>query len=136
MSQLGHLEAAVMECLWARGEPMPVRQVLEQLNSQRDLAYTTVMTVLDNLHRKGMVERSKTGRAWVYRAADSRSSYTAELMEQALAGNPDRSAALLHFVEKLSPGEIEQLRRILDTPGQPNGAVSQGVASTKVTRRR
>lgn len=46
-----------MECLRARGEAMSVRRVLEQLNSDRDLAYTTVMTVLDNLHRKGIAER-------------------------------------------------------------------------------
>ena len=115
VNHLGQLEAAVMECLWSHDEPMPVREVLKQLNATRDLAYTTVMTVLDNLHKKHMVLRSKAGRAWVYQPARSRSSYTEELMEEALAGNPDRRAALLHFVEKLSEGELEQIRRLLDS---------------------
>lgn len=110
---LGHLEAAAMECLWAQASPATVREVLEDLNQERELAYTTVMTVLDNLHRKGMVWREKSGRAWAYHPAAPRSEYTAELMSEALAGNPDRSSALLRFVEQLPDGELAQLRGIL-----------------------
>ena len=124
MAQLGHLEATVMDCLWSHEKPMSVREVLELLNRDRDLAYTTVMTVLDNLYRKGMVRREKSGRAWVYLAAASRSSYTAELMEQALADSPDRRMALLRFVEQLSAEEIAQLRRVLDSPDPQEGSAS------------
>lgn len=129
MSHLGQLEAAVMECLWARHEVMPVREVLTELNGSRNLAYTTVLTVLDNLHRKGMVARCKAGRAWVYRPLGSRSSYTVQLMEEALAGNPDRGAALLHFVEKLPAGELEQLRRLLDSPDPELGVTADPFTS-------
>jgi predicted transcriptional regulator len=52
MLGLGELEASVMDVLWSTAEPLRVRQVLDELNQHRDLAYTTVMTVLDNLHRK------------------------------------------------------------------------------------
>ena len=124
MAHLGQLEAAVMEFLWAYDGPMSVREVLERLNEDRGLAYTTVMTVLDNLHRKHMVSREKAGRAWVYRPAASRSSYTAELMRQALADSPDRDSALLRFVEQLPESEVAQLRRLLDPtaePGRPAG---------------
>jgi predicted transcriptional regulator len=129
VSQLGQLEAAVMECLWGHDEPMPVRDVLKHLNTTKDLAYTTVMTVLDNLHKKNMVRRTKVGRAWVYQPTRSRSSYTAELMEEALAGNPDRPAALLHFVEKLPEGELEQLRQLLDRSSNPSLQASPPAAS-------
>ncbi|QIK75775.1 MULTISPECIES: BlaI/MecI/CopY family transcriptional regulator [Nocardioides] len=129
VSHLGQLEAAVMECLWAHDEAMPVREVLTELNGSRELAYTTVMTVLDNLHRKGMVARSKAGRAWVYIPVGSRSSYTAELMEEALAGNPDRGAALLHFVEKLPADELMQLRQLLDPTGPDPSVTSKSPAS-------
>lgn len=117
MAQLGQLEAAVMERLWDREGPLSVREVLDQLNEDRDLAYTTVMTVLDNLHRKHLVRREKSGRAYVYRPVRSRASYTAELMEQALADSPDRGSALLRFVEQLPPAEVDALRRVLDPAG-------------------
>lgn len=122
MAQLGQLEAAVMDRLWKWDRPVSVREVLDDLNKDRELAYTTVMTVLDNLHRKGMVLREKTGRAYVYRPTRSRASHTAELMEQVLSKNPDRSGALLRFVEQLSAGEVEALRRVVDStdPRRPD----------------
>ena len=114
MAQLGHLEAAVMDRLWSRDEPLSVREVLEDLRAERPLAYTTVMTVLDNLHRKGIVIRQKSGRAYVYRPSRSRETHTADLMEQALSSSRDRGGALLRFVEKMSSEEAEDLRRALD----------------------
>jgi predicted transcriptional regulator len=114
MAQLGHLEAAVMDRLWSRDEPLSVREVLEDLRAERPLAYTTVMTVLDNLHRKGIVIRQKSGRAYVYRPSRSRETHTADLMEQALSSSRDRGGALLRFVEKMSTEEAEDLRRALD----------------------
>ena len=124
MAQLGQLEAAVMERLWSWDRPVAVRDVLEDLNQDRKLAYTTVMTVLDNLHRKGMVLREKSGRAYLYRPTRSRASHTAELMEQALSRSPDRRGALLRFVEQMSAGELAELRRALDAaaPRHKSGA--------------
>ncbi len=61
MRPLGDLEAVVMARLWEWDRPASVRQcvreVLEDLNDERPLAYTTIMTVMDNLHRKGMLSR-------------------------------------------------------------------------------
>jgi predicted transcriptional regulator len=112
--QLGQLEAVVMERLWASEGPAAVRDVLEDLRKERAIAYTTVMTVLDNLHRKGMVTREKAGRAYRYRPAHTREQYTAALMEQVLAGSGDRGAALMHFVERMPPEEIRRLRHALE----------------------
>ena len=114
MAQLGQLEAAVMERLWAWDRPVAVRDVLEDLQRERTLAYTTVMTVMDNLHRKGMVLREKSGRAYLYRPTRSRATHTAELMEAALSATGDRSTALLRFVEKLPPEEVDDLRGLLN----------------------
>jgi len=111
---LGQLEATVMERLWASERSVAVRGVLVDLQKERAIAYTTVMTVLDNLHRKGMVTREKAGRAYRYRPAYTREEHTAALMEQVLAGSGDRGAALMHFVEQMPPDEIRRLRQALE----------------------
>lgn len=110
-----------MERLWRWDRPAAVREVLEDLQQDRQLAYTTVMTVLDNLHRKGMVLREKTGRAYMYRPTRSRESYTAELMEQVLARTSDRRGALLRFVEQMSEAEVAELRGTLAKIEQQTG---------------
>lgn len=61
-----------MEILWTHPEAMTVRDVHELLAERRDLAYTTVMTVLDRLSKKGIARRELEGRAWLYRPARSR----------------------------------------------------------------
>lgn len=113
MRRLGDLETLVMEQLWAAGEPLSVRQVLEALPDGRNRAYTTVMTVMDNLFRKRFVERERAGRAYIYKPSQSRAGYTAEVMEEALARGGDRGAALMHFVDQLAPEESAQLRALL-----------------------
>lgn len=113
MRGLGQLEATVMERVWNAADPMTVRAVLESLQQDRQIAYTTVMTVMDNLHSKGFLTRERTGRAYAYRAARPREEYEAGLMEDVLAGSADRTATLLHFVEKISPDELAELRALL-----------------------
>ncbi len=67
MAVLGDLEQHVMAVLWRAQTPVSVRDVHERLHYSRDVAYTTVMTVLDRLGKKGVVERRLEGRAWLYR---------------------------------------------------------------------
>jgi predicted transcriptional regulator len=111
---LGELEAAVMDRIWAGATPVLVRDVVEALRPERPLAYTTVMTVMDNLYRKGWLRRERDGRAWRYEASGSRGSYTAELMKDALSATEDRGSALAHFVAQMTPSEAAALRRALD----------------------
>lgn len=117
MTGLGELEAAAMDVLWAAAEPLTVRLVLDTLNEQRSLAYTTVLTVLDNLHRKGWVEREKQGRAFAYRAAETREVATARALREVLDASPDAEAVLLHFARSVSPTESAALRQALDEDG-------------------
>ena len=114
MRQFGELEAVIMDRLWDQGRPMLVREMVEDLHGDRPLAYTTVMTVMENLHRKGWLRRERDGRAWRYEPTGSRSGYTASLMTDALATSPDRRTALAHFVLQMSPHDAALLREALD----------------------
>jgi predicted transcriptional regulator len=112
VSKLGDLERAAMEVLWESAQPMVVRDVMRAL-SERDLAYTTVMTVLDRLAKKGFVQRHRDGRAWCYEPSASRESYIAQLMLDALSLTGDREAALAHFAHSVSSPEAEVLSQAL-----------------------
>jgi predicted transcriptional regulator len=89
-----------------------VREVADALQS-RELAYTTVMTVLDRLAGKGMVERERTGRAWSYRPAAPREAYIARLMLDALDLAGSRDAALVRFARSVTGTEADVLRAAL-----------------------
>ena len=109
MPALGDLEVQVMRTIWARGEPVTVRDVLGDLQAQRPLAYTTVMTVMGNLRKKGWLRRHDEGRAYRYEPLVSAEEYSAALMRQALAASTDRPAVLMHFLGDLSPEETVAL---------------------------
>lgn len=116
MARLGDLERAVMEYLWSCAEPQTVRQVHEVLSAHRDLAYTTVMTVLQRLAKKDLVVQHRDDRAYRYAPTHGRDELVAGLMMDALAQvshSDTREAALVHFVERVGPEEAAALRRAL-----------------------
>lgn|SRR5574337_1623145 len=117
LTHLGDLERAVMDCLWSTSEPQTVRKVHETLSLQRDLAYTTVMTVLQRLARKNLVSQIRDDRAHRYTPVRSRDELVARLMVEALDQASDsgsRHAALMQFVERVGVDEADVLRRALD----------------------
>ncbi len=119
MRRFGELEAVIMDRLWEWGRPVLVREMVGALHDDRPLAYTTVMTVMENLYRKGWLRRERDGRA-------SRSSYTAALMNDALATSPDRRTALTHFALQMSPHDAALLREALgQAPGEPKAGESR-----------
>lgn len=108
-----------MDVLWSAAPHegwLTVREVHAQLASQRDIAYTTVMTVMDRLARKELVTQHRDGRAYRYQARASRSDLTAELMRETLddISRGDRGQALVAFVEDSSPEDVAALRRALE----------------------
>ena len=120
MRRFGELEAVIMEQLWEWGRPVLVREMVDALHDDRAPAYTTVMTVMENLYRKGWLRRERDGRAWRYEPTGSRSGYTAALMNDALATNPDRRTALAHFALQMSPHDAALLREALEQAlGEP-----------------
>ena len=113
MREFGELEAVIMDRLWEWGRPTLVREVVDDLRGDRPLAYTTVMTVMENLYQKGWLRRGRDGRAWRYEPTGSRSGYTAALMNSALATSTDRRTALAHFVLQMSPHDAALLEQAL-----------------------
>lgn len=114
MARFGDLEAAIMDVVWAAGAPVRVREVSEQLNRDRPLAFNTVQTVMENLYRKGWLGRQKDGRAYWYQPARSRDDYADGLLTEALSAAGDPAATLLRLVGDLEPGEAARLRAALD----------------------
>lgn len=113
MRPFGDLESVVMEHLWSSNEPLTVREVLSLIERHRPLAYTTVLTVMDNLHRKGHLQREREGRAFRYWPSKDRAEHTAELMHELLGDSGDLSVTLLKFVDQMSPSEVKRLKRAL-----------------------
>ncbi|OBJ00505.1 transcriptional regulator [Mycobacterium sp. 1165196.3] len=133
LTRLGDLERAVMDHLWSTPEPQTVRQVHEALSAQRDLAYTTIMTVLQRLAKKNLVSQIRDDRAHRYAPVHGRDELVAGLMVDALAQAEDpggRQAALVHFVERVGADEAEALRRALAEleANQRNNSPSAGAA--------
>lgn len=102
-----------MEAVWSLDRPASVHELIEALEG-KPVAYTTTITVLGRLRTKGWLQRSRSGRAYLYSATHDQHEYAARLMSQALDVTPDRDAALLSFAGLLDAGEAEQLRRALD----------------------
>ena len=113
MRGFGDLEAVIMDRLWSRDSSATVRDVLEDLSVDRKIAYTTVMTVMDNLFRKGWLTRELDGRAFRYAPIDSREKYSAVLMREALADSRDADATLVHFLAGMTEEDSDALRRAL-----------------------
>jgi predicted transcriptional regulator len=115
----GELENAVLGLLHAAGTPLSPGAVRERLGG--DLAYTTVVTILSRLHAKGVLERARAGRAYLYAPVADEPGLAARRMANVLAEEPDREAVLARFVSALSRSDEELLRRMLgDTADGPD----------------
>jgi predicted transcriptional regulator len=112
----GELEQAIMDIVWAADRPITGREVVDQLTHSRPVIYTTVLTVMDRLARKGILEKQPTGKAHTYQAVQSRETYTAQRMASLLGAGGNPTAVLLRFVEQLPPEQADQLRAALQTP--------------------
>jgi predicted transcriptional regulator len=109
----GDLEAVVMDRLWDRAGTTTVRAVFEDLHQSREIAYTTVMSTMDNLHRKGWLARERQGKAFLYWPTLTREEYSARLMRDALDAGGDSGAVLTHFLRQMTDEESATLRTAL-----------------------
>src|SRR5260370_762910 len=119
MRQLGELEAVIMDRLWEWGRPALVREVVDDLHAERPLAYTTVMTVMENLHRKGWLRRGRGGRAGRYEPPRSPAGDTPAPINEALTTSSDPRTALAPFVLQMSPPDAPLLREAAPPAGPP-----------------
>lgn len=113
---LGPLGAEIMDVLWAEGDPLTVRQVLDRLNHGRDrpLAYTTVMTVLGRLADRGVLRRTPQGRGYVYEplVPDVAAIAVRDVIDEF------GDAAVAHFLDQANtdPQVRARLRKLLQEP--------------------
>lgn len=111
---LGTLEERLMEVLWRSG-PLPVRDVCARLKGKPVLAYTTVMTTLDRLFKKGLLARVKDGNAFVYQPALSRDDYRRRIVESTVSGlmrASDANPVLAAFVDAAAEVDEDNLSRL------------------------
>lgn len=115
---LGDLESDIMEIVWRSPNPVSVRDVTENLQHKRQIAYTTVMTVMNRLVDKGLLNRKQDGRAYNYKSAVSKDKFLTRISRQIIKnfmasfGN----TAIAHFteeVERLAPQRRKHLRKLL-----------------------
>ena len=111
MATLGELERALMERLWSAPEPVAATTLRDELG-ERDVALTTVHTVLTRLEHKGFVVQDE-GRPRRFRPRASREDHAAELMHEVLGQSADRQAVLARFVGSVNPDEARLLRELL-----------------------
>jgi len=116
-TRLGDLEAAIMTVIWECGEAT-VEEVRNSLDREKKPAYTTVMTVMSRLAEKGVLEREKQGRAFLYRAAANQSevagSMLTSLVDRLYAGSPGRAIAhLIETEEDVGDDELARLEELI-----------------------
>jgi predicted transcriptional regulator len=116
MASLGELERAIMDILWSSDAALSAYDLQERLaadESRKQLAATTVLTVLSRLENKGFVARERSSRPHRYSAAATREEHMAELMHDVLGSASNRTAVLERFIGQVSPEEADALRRLL-----------------------
>ncbi|MFC1564227.1 BlaI/MecI/CopY family transcriptional regulator [candidate division KSB1 bacterium] len=114
---LGDLEADIMELLWQKGE-LTVREVYGILKSDREIAYTTVMTVMSRLSEKGLLDKIKSGSAYIYIPIVSESEFTQSTVKKVMKSLLEDFAApsinqFIDFFEE-DPQKMEELAKLIE----------------------
>jgi predicted transcriptional regulator len=113
LEQLGRLETELMERAWAHGQ-ISVRDLHQEMD--RRLAYTTLMTTMDRLYKKGLLQRRKDGKAYIYSPAMSEREYqeslTRHLFGMMLSDCRNSNAVLSRFVDAVSQTDAKMLNEL------------------------
>jgi len=114
--RLGELQLQVMDVVWRMGRAT-VADVHEHLSAGRKIAYTTVLTTLRALERRGMVRHEQAGKAYVYEPAVDRDQYTTssvgKLVDDLFGGQTEGLLCHLLGAERLTQSELAEIRRML-----------------------
>ena len=117
IKQLGDLETDIMSVVWEKGR-VTVQDVKDALEPRRSLAYTTVMTVLSRLAEKGILERRKDGRAYIYTPSSSQDKMAGSLLRSLVQRLYDGATgkAIAHLLEEddaVDDAELERLEQLI-----------------------
>ncbi|HEX4743668.1 MAG TPA: BlaI/MecI/CopY family transcriptional regulator [Candidatus Limnocylindria bacterium] len=116
---LGPLESAVMDRMWSR-RSATVREIVDDLvRTRRQLAYTTVMTIMTRLHEKGLLARERDGKGYIYRPAFTREEHRARLSRELVRG----------LVDEFGDVALAQFQSELDTVDSSHRAALKKLAS-------
>lgn len=115
---LGELELDVMEIIWQSPTPISVRDVTEDLQKKRQIAYTTVMTIMGRLVEKGILKRKESGKAYIYQPVYSKDRFLTRVSRQIIKNFVASfgEAAVAHFAEevnRLTPAKRKELKKLL-----------------------
>ncbi|MHB0975725.1 MAG: BlaI/MecI/CopY family transcriptional regulator [Candidatus Aquicultorales bacterium] len=115
VTRFGTLESQVMEVIWLKGSAS-VREVHDSLSKGHDVAYTTILTVMQRLAKKGMLLRIIDGNSHIYAATLSKEAYCGSLMRTFLGvlSKPMAARTLVHFVEEMDDEQmLADLERLI-----------------------
>ena len=109
------LEADIMDVVWAHAwEAFSVRDVLEELQESRSIAYTTVMTTVSRLYDKGLLDREMQNRRYMYSPVAERDEFQARVALEVMTSLPDggREVAISMLIDQMSREDSEELERL------------------------
>jgi predicted transcriptional regulator len=111
--EFGELENSIMQVMWTSEKPLVVREVRERMRYGRPVAYTTVMTVMNILFRKGVLRREKYGRAWRYWPVESREEHDARIMLEVLRSGGEAWMTMRRFLECVDDDGLASIREAM-----------------------
>ncbi len=112
---MGPLEREVMEVVWKAGKGLPVREILSAINSQKSVpyAYTTILTICQNLEKKGLLRSERVGRMNLYHPTVSRERFYKDrltnIIGQFVKEHPEVAASFFAEAMDLTPEEAYEL---------------------------
>lgn len=114
----GELEAEILQILWEKG-PLKGKEIHEEIERKKKIAYTTVLTVLDRLSKKGFLEKRKEFRFIIFEPTISRQDFQALVTRQLITSALNISdeiaiSAFLDIFSKMDPEEIEKLSKFIE----------------------
>jgi predicted transcriptional regulator len=116
---LGALEKDIMEVLWTRGESS-VKEILDAFSSDRDISYSTVITVTNRMAKKGLLKKRKVGKAYFYKPTYDREQFYEFISKKVVEGVSEFSfqSAMVHFVDymaQVDPDKIEYFSKLIES---------------------
>lgn len=111
---LGSLESNVMEIVWLKNTEVSVRDIFETLIGTREIAYTTVMTIMGRLAEKGLLTRRKEGNAFLFSPVITREDFTAQLVDNVVDDllSDFSEAAMASFINRVGEKDLEAIEKL------------------------
>lgn len=112
---LGELEKEVMEIIWQSTKPITVRLVFEAISKMRKIAYTTVMTIMGRLVKKGYLKTESSGKAYTYKALLSKDKFLTKVSRQIIKNlvSSFGDTAIAHFAQELEKIPADKKQKLV-----------------------